>query len=118
MSNQLQGLIELVDAFRDERNWRQFHNPKDLSLSLVLEASEVMEHFQWKNGDAIQKYLRDGGREKIREELADVLIYLLYLSSDLGIDLDSAVREKIVSNAKKYPVDKAKNNATKYDQLK
>lgn len=117
MATQIGELIELIDRFRDERNWRQFHNPKDLSLSLVLEATELLEHFQWKNGEAVQKYLDEGGKDEVRKEMADVFVYLLQLASDLDIDLDAAVREKMVLNGLKYPVEKATGSAVKYDKL-
>lgn len=114
---QFQRLIEAVNNFRDARDWRQFHNPKDLALSLVLEAGEVLEHFQWKNGDKIKEYLNGDGKKELSKELADVLIYLLFLASDLGVDLERAVLEKLVEQNRKYPVEKARGVSTKYDKL-
>jgi NTP pyrophosphatase (non-canonical NTP hydrolase) len=97
-------------AFRDERDWAQFHNAKDLAVGLSIEASELLECFLWKNPQAADS-------EKIREELADVLVYALLLAHEVKIDIASAVHEKLAKNAIKYPVSKAKGRADKYDQL-
>lgn len=114
---QLDRMAKAANEFRDARDWRQFHNPKDLSLSLVLEAGEVLEHFQWKNGEAISAYLAGKGKEELQKEMADVMIYLLYLSSDLSIDLEKAVINKLEEQNKKYPVEKSKGVSTKYTKL-
>lgn len=106
-------LIEMILKFRNERNWGQFHNPKDLVISLNLEASELLELFQWKtNEEALEK-----NEEKIRYELADVLYYTLLISHDLNIDLNVALREKMLINEKKYPMDKAYGTNKKYTEL-
>ena len=97
-------------AFRDERDWAQFHNAKDLAVGLSIEASELLECFLWKNPQAADS-------EKIREEIADVLIYTLLLAHETKIDLSSAVSEKLAKNSLKYPVEKAKGRADKYDRL-
>lgn len=102
--------------FRKERDWKQFHKPKDLALSLVLEAAEVLEHFQWKSEKEIQGYVKTH-KEEIGEELADVFNWVLTLSHDLGIDIVKASKAKIRSNGKKYPVKKAKGTAKKYTEL-
>ena len=107
-------LTEAANTFRDDRDWRQFHKPKDLALSLVLEAAEVLEHFQWKDGEKLKAYLENGGTAELAKELADVTIYLLFLAHDLGIDLEQAVFRKLEENARKYPVDKAKGRSEKY----
>jgi len=109
-------LIELIIKFRDERDWKQFHNPKDTSISLVLEANEVLEHFQWKNQSEIEKYIKNN-KEQIGEELADVLYWVLLMSNDLNIDINKALIDKIKKNEQKYPVDKAKGKYTKYNEL-
>src|SRR5690606_24886255 len=98
------------------RDWKQFHNPKDVALSLVLEASEVMEHFQWKNKEEIEKYIKTN-RTDIGEELADVLYWVLLMSYDLKIDVLEALDKKIIKNELKYPVEKAKGKHTKYNKL-
>lgn len=111
--NQLDELIVAINRFRDDRDWRKFHNAKDLALSLSLEASELLEHFQWMSADeAVQD--RKAGLE---EELGDVLIYALMLCSDLDLDPGSVIRKKLTHNAEKYPVDKAHGRREKYDRL-
>jgi NTP pyrophosphatase (non-canonical NTP hydrolase) len=97
-------------AFRDARDWAQFHNAKDLAAGLSIEASELLECFLWKDA-------KSADLAKIREELADVLVYALLLAHEAKIDIPSAVREKLAKNALKYPVEKAKGRADKYDQL-
>ena len=106
-------LTKKIVSFRNARDWKQFHNPKDLSLSLVLEATEVMEHFQWKSKEEIEKYVTTNKKE-IGEEIADVLYWVLLMSYDLKIDILKALDEKISVNEKKYPVEKAKGKHTKY----
>jgi NTP pyrophosphatase (non-canonical NTP hydrolase) len=97
-------------AFRDARDWAQFHNAKDLAAGLSIEASELLECFLWKDA-------KSADPAKIREELADVLVFALLLAHEAKIDIPSAMREKLAKNAIKYPVDKAKGRADKYDQL-
>lgn len=109
-------LLKEILKFRDARNWKQFHNPKDLAISLVLEAGEVMEHFQWKSKEEVEEYIKTHKNE-IGEELADVQNYLLLLSHGIGIDLEDAVLKKIKKNAIKYPIKKAKGKHTKYNKL-
>lgn len=109
-------LTKRIVAFRDARDWKQFHNPKDVSLSLVLEAGEVMEHFQWKNKEEIEKYV-ETNKDDIGEELADVFYWILLMSHDLKIDVLDALDKKIKKNEDKYPVDKAKGKHTKYNKL-
>ncbi|MFA6391183.1 MAG: nucleotide pyrophosphohydrolase [Patescibacteria group bacterium] len=112
----IEELIKQVIAFRDARDWKQFHNPKDVALSLMLEAGEVMEHFQWKNDEEIKKYI-DTNKSDIGEELADVLYWVLLMSNDLNIDIEEALEKKIKKNEEKYPIDKAKGKHTKYTNL-
>jgi len=102
--------------FRDERDWQQFHNHKDVALSLVLEASEVLEHFQWKSPVEVAVHGKEA-REELSDELADVAVYLLELAHDLGIDLPQAIARKMAKNAVKYPVAKCKGRHTKYNKL-
>lgn len=106
---------KIVD-FRDARDWKQFHNPKDMAISLVLEAAEVIEHFQWKNSDEIQKHL-DRNKDDLSGELADVLYWVLLMAHDLDIDLDKAFDKKMTENEAKYSVEKAKGNHKKYSEL-
>ena len=112
----LEHLTARIVAFRDARDWKQFHNPKDMALSLALEAGEVMEHFQWKNAEEMQRHLQEHGTE-VGEELADVLYWVLLMGNDFGIDVLRALEQKIEKNEAKYPVEKAKGNHTKYTQL-
>lgn len=106
--------IEAVLAFRDERNWRQFHNPKDLAISLSLEASELLENFQWKSAEeAVEQHLDD-----ISEELADVLMYGILLADRLNLDLDTIIEHKLDKNKQKYPVNLAYGKKEKYTELK
>jgi len=109
-----QHLIDAANKFREDRDWRQFHKPKDLALSLVLEAAEVLEHFQWKDGEKLKAYLEGPGTPELKKELADVLIYAFFLAEDLGIDLEQAVLDKLEENARKYPVEKSKGKSEKY----
>lgn len=109
-------LTEKIKKFRDNRDWMQFHNHKDMALSLVLEAAEVMEHFQWKSPDEIEEYAKTH-RDAIGEELADVAVYLFELADNLDIDLAKAVEQKLKKNEERYPVGKSKGKHTKYNQL-
>ena len=109
-------LTKEIILFRNKRKWKQFHNPKDVSLSLVLEAAEVMEHFQWKNPEEIKEYVKKNKTE-ISEELADVLYWVLLMSHDLNIDVEKALDRKIKINNEKYPVSKSKGKHTKYNKL-
>ncbi len=109
-------LQDLVVRFRDERDWKQFHNPKDIALSLVLESAEVLEQFQWKNEAEIKQYLEDN-KDRVADEVADVLYWILLIANDLDINLGKAFEKKLSDNAKKYPVSKAKGKHTKYTEL-
>lgn len=115
MSN-IKELTQGIVAFRDAREWKQFHNPKDMALSLVLEAAEVMEHFQWKNKEEMDTYIKSN-KTDISEELADVLYWVLLMSHDLNIDIVDALEKKNKKNEEKYPVAKAKGKHTKYNKL-
>jgi len=108
-----QETINQVLKFRDDRNWKQFHNPKDLAISISLEASELLEIFQWSGTDIVCEEKRD----KIKEELADVINYCILMADACNLDMDEIVREKIKRNNEKYPVEKSKNSAKKYNEL-
>lgn len=109
-------LTNIIIKFRDARDWKQFHNPKDITLSLVLEAAEVMEHFQWKGRDETAAYIKKYKKE-IGEELADVLYWVLLISHDLDVDIKKALKKKMTISRKKYPVKKAKGSHKKYTEL-
>ncbi|MBG9783120.1 nucleotide pyrophosphohydrolase [Shouchella lehensis] len=96
----IQTLINRINRFRDERNWRQYHNPKDLAISISIEAAELLEDFQWVTSENAIK----NNEENIREEIADVLIYSLMLCSDLGLDVKEIIHDKVEKNSIKYPV--------------
>lgn len=112
----IDSLTKRIVEFRNARDWKQFHNPKDLALSLVLEAGEVMEHFQWKNALEVEEYIKTN-KEDIGEELADVLYWVLLMSKDLDIDISEALEKKLKKNEQKYPIEKAKGKHTKYNKL-
>lgn len=112
----MKDLTDFAIEFRDARDWKQFHNPKDCAISLLLEASELLEHFQWKNFDEINLHI-EKNKKDIAYELADVLYWILLLAHDLDIDIQKSFLEKMKENAKKYPVDKARGNHTKYTNL-
>ncbi len=112
----IEELTKKIIAFRNARDWKQFHNPKDLAISLCLEAAEVLEHFQWKSKEEIEEYVKTH-KEHIGEELADVLYWVLLVSHDLDIDILDALDKKIDENEMKYPVGKSKGKYTKYNKL-
>ena len=105
--------IQRVIRFRDDRDWRQFHTPKDLAVSLSLEAAELLEVFQWSGADLECRDRLD----RIREELADVLSYCVLMADVCGLDLDEILNAKVDKNAAKYPVEKARGSAAKYTEL-
>ncbi len=103
-------IISELKKFRDERDWEQFHNSKDLALAINVEAGELLELFLWKNA-------KDANAEKVKEELADVFAFAFLLADKYGFDVKQIVLDKIKLNGEKYPVDKAKGTAKKYDEL-
>lgn len=111
--SEIDKLIVAIIRFRDERGWKKHHTPKDIALSLTLEATEVLEHFQWKNGRELERYLASH-QEDLADEIADVFIYLLHLCEGLDVDLIKAAYRKLEKNRKKYPVAKVKGSARKY----
>ena len=105
--------VKKLLKFRDDRDWRQFHTPKDLAISLSLEAAELLEVFQWSGADME----RADKLDKIKEELADVLSYCLLMADACGLDPDEILNAKIARNEEKYPVEKAKGRSDKYTEL-
>lgn len=103
-------IIKALLKFRNERDWEQFHNPKDLALAINVEAGELLELFLWKSPD-------EANKEKVKEELADIFAYAFLLAEKYQLDIKSIVLEKIKKNGEKYPVDKSKGNAKKYNEL-
>lgn len=114
----MEKLTRAVLAFRDERDWRQFHSLRNLIVSLNLEAGELLELTQWKRDEEIEALPRDpDGRQALAEECADILLYLLLVADAAGIDLAAAAREKLAKNAEKYPVEKSRGSRVKYTKL-
>ncbi len=108
--NDIDEIIQTLLQFRNERDWEQFHNPKDLALAINVEAGELLELFLWKNAE-------DANKEKVKEELADVFAFAFLLADKYGFDVKEIILEKIKANGEKYPVDKAKGTAKKYNEL-
>ncbi|GIZ53057.1 nucleotide pyrophosphohydrolase [Noviherbaspirillum aridicola] len=107
-----------LETFRDERDWRQFHTLKDLIISVNLEAAELLELTQWKRDDELSRLRNDPAfQERLREECADVFLYLLLVAGEAGFDLLQAAADKIEKNAVKYPVERARGSARKYSEL-
>ena len=102
--------IKKLLEFRDERDWEQFHNPKDLTIALNIESSELLELFLWKDSNMVEK-------SRVKEELADVFAYALLIADKYGFDVEEIILDKIKKNALKYPISKAKGTAKKYDEL-
>lgn len=118
MSLTLADLQEKIRVFRDERDWMQFHNPKNVAISISLEAAELLEHFQWRTFAESEDYCRDEkARQEIADEMADIAIYLAELADNLDIDLLAAMDAKLAKNAAKYPTEKARGTHKKYSDL-
>ena len=109
-------VLATVLEFRRKRNWEQFHKPKELAAAIVVEASELLEVFQWKSHEDVAQLLDSPSRERVTDEVADVVILLSYLCHDLGLDVNDAVRSKLKKNEAKYPVEKSYGSARKYDE--
>jgi dCTP diphosphatase len=111
----LESLRDVLREFAKDRDWDQFHTPKNLSMALIAEAAELIEHFQWVDGDK-SHLLEPKTRQAVEEELADILIYLVRISDKLGVDLLQASGRKIELNAQKYPADKVRGSSKKYTE--
>jgi NTP pyrophosphatase (non-canonical NTP hydrolase) len=114
--SEIKQITEKIKKFRDERDWMQFHDPKNMAVSIILEASELLEHFQWKTTEEVEQYARKNQAE-IKDEIADIALYLFELADNLGINLINSMEEKLKKNEMKYPVEKAKGKHTKYTKL-
>jgi dCTP diphosphatase len=114
--NPLDELRDRLRQFAADRDWDQFHSPKNLAMALSVEAAELLEHFQWMS-EAESASLTPENREKVREELADVFLYLIRIADKLGIDLPGAAADKIAVNAAKYPVEKSRGSSKKYNEI-
>lgn len=111
----LDELAAELAAFADERDWEQFHSPKNLSMALVGEAAELVAHFQWLT-EAQSRSLDEATLAAVRQEIADVQIYLVRLADRLGVDIEAAVRDKLADNARKYPAERVRGSAKKYSE--
>jgi len=114
--SEIKKVQETIRRFRDDRDWMQFHDPKNMAVSIIIEASELLEHFQWKSKEEVERYIKEN-KEEIQDEIADIALYLFELADNLGIDLISAMERKLGKNEKKYPVEKAHGRHTKYNKL-
>lgn len=111
-------IIQAIKKFRDERDWLQFHNPKDMAAALSIESSELQELFLWKNKKEVEEYIKDKKNiEEISDELGDIFSYAIELADNLGIDIEEAVLKKMEKSSKKYPIEKAKGRHAKYNKL-
>jgi dCTP diphosphatase len=116
MTDSLLELRDALRAFAAERDWDQFHSPRNLATALAVEAAELLEPFQWLNDEQAGQ-LPAGTRAAVEQEMADVLLYLVRLADKLGVDLEAAAHAKIARNAEKYPVERARGSSRKYDAL-
>ncbi|MDE0834921.1 MAG: nucleotide pyrophosphohydrolase [Akkermansiaceae bacterium] len=111
----LEKITDKIRSFRDERDWAQFHNPKDMAIAISLEAGELLEHFLWKNPEEVEERIVEK-RSEIQSEIADIAIYLTELADNLGIDLLKAMEEKIRVNEEKYPAERVRGSSKKYTE--
>jgi len=119
INKKFHSLIQKIQKFRDDRDWMQFHNPKDMSQALSIEASELLELFLWKNKKEVEEYIKGKKNiEKISDELADVFTFALEFAENLGIDIEQSILKKMAKNNHKYPVAKSKGSHKKYTELK
>ena len=114
--NTLRDLTSAATAFRDARDWKQFHGFKEMFISLQLEASELLEHAQWEKRAELDRKIR-GQKEAIADELSDVLYWVLLIADDLQVDLNNAFHKKLKKSAEKYPIEKCRGSALKYSKL-
>lgn len=115
--DKIQQTTQKIVDFRDKRDWKQFHKPKDIALSMSIELGELLECFQWKSDEQIQEMMKTDKRQKVEEEVADIGNYLLLLCNELEIDLIDVITKKLEQNDAKYPVEKAYGKSTKYTDL-
>ena len=116
MADSLDQLAQRLQAFAQARDWGQFHSPKNLASALIVEAGELLEHFQWLTEDQ-SRHLDAGKKQEVAFEMADVLLYLIQMGNELGVDLIDAAQRKVALNEQKYPVEHAKGSSKKYDEL-
>lgn len=118
MNKPFEKIIKKIKKFRDERDWKQFHNPKDMAEAISIEASELLELFLWKTKEESLEFVKDKkNHEEISDEVADVMAFLIEFCDNYDIDIEKSIEKKLQKNAKKYPIHKAKGIATKYTKL-
>ena len=118
INKKFSNILQEIKKFRDDREWMQFHNPKDMAEAIVIESSELLELFLWKDkGESFKSFNSKKFKEEISDEIADVAAFLFELADNNGIDIEKAIENKIKKNEKKYPVSKSKGNNTKYKYL-
>ena len=118
MNKAFEPLLKKIKKFRDDRDWKKFHNPKDMAEAIVIEASELLELFLWKDHKESEQFLKEKkSREEFSDELADVAWFIFEMADNYGIDIEKAIEKKLQKNAKKYPIHKSKGKATKYTKL-
>jgi|MGYP001239132480 NTP pyrophosphatase (non-canonical NTP hydrolase) len=110
-------IYDIILKFRKEREWEKFHSPKNLAVSISLEAAELLEIFQWDNSGVQSLETAQKRIEEVKDEIADILVYSMFMAKDLNIDIKMAIKEKMEKNALKYPVEKARGSSKKYNQL-
>ena len=116
MNDSIQQLTREICAFRDAREWAQFHNPKEMAIAITAEAGELLQHFVWQNAEQSLTRVAER-RDELASEMADVAILLFEMANDCGIDLAEAMRQKLARNEQRYPVDKARGSNRKYNEL-
>lgn len=118
MNKNFQSILKKIKSFRDDRDWKQFHNPKDMAEAIVIEAAELLELFRWQSNKQSEEFLKNKkNREEFSDELADIAWFVLELADTYDIDLEKAISKKLSKNAKKYPVEKSKGKSIKYTKL-
>jgi len=111
-------MLRRIKKFRDQRDWMQFHNPKDMAEAISIEAAELLEHFLWKTPEEAKKYVQNKNNlKKVADELSDIFSFVFELADNLGVDIEKAFINKLKKNVKKYPIKKVKGKATKYNRL-
>ena len=116
MNDSIQQLTREICAFRDARDWAQFHNPKEMAVAITAEAGELLQHFVWQNAEQSLSRVAER-RDELASEMADVAILLFEMANDCGVDLAEAMRQKLARNEQRYPVDKARGSNRKYNEL-
>lgn len=116
MNKNSEYILNKIRKFTKDRDWMQYHDPKNMAISIILEASELLEQFQWKSKQEVEEYIKSH-RKEVEEEIADIAVYLFEMADNMGINLLDAMDRKLEKNKKRYPVNKAKGSAKKYNEF-